>query len=117
MATLEVNGNDLVVRLRPLEKLGAIHGDVRVPLKTVTAVRMTTEPWSELRGVRAPGTGLPGVIALCTLRGSGVKDFAAVYRHGPAVVVETDGGPFNRLVISCADAAGQVNRITAALPS
>ena len=42
----------------------------------------------ELRGLRAPGTGIPGVIALGTWRSKGAKDFAAVYRGGPAVVVE-----------------------------
>jgi hypothetical protein len=35
MATLIVDGPDLVVRLSPLEKLGAVHSNVRVPLRAV----------------------------------------------------------------------------------
>lgn len=117
MAKLVLEGDDLVVRLSPLEKLGALRGDVRVPLATVRTVRASDDPWSELRGIRAPGTGLPGVISLCTRRGPGIRDFAAVYQKGPAVVVEMEGADFNRLVVSCADARGEVRRITDALPA
>jgi len=69
MATLAVDGNELVVRLSTLEKIGALRGNIRLPLASVRAVRVSETPWSELRGIRAPGTGLPGVISLCTRRG------------------------------------------------
>lgn len=97
MATLAVNRNDLVVRLSALEKIGALRGNIRVPLASVRAVRVSDTPWSELRGIRAPGTGLPGVISLCTRRGPGVHDFAAVYGRRPAIVVEMTGASFDRL--------------------
>ncbi len=42
MARVIVDGEDLVVRLRPGEKLVAIRGDVAVEPK----------PWSALRGIR-----------------------------------------------------------------
>jgi hypothetical protein len=45
------------------------------------------------------------VISLCTRRGRGFLDFAAVYGHGPGVVVDCSGAKFDRLVISRADAA------------
>jgi hypothetical protein len=105
MATIAVDGNDLVVRLSALEKIGALRGDIRLPLVSVRVVRVSDTPWSELRGIRAPGTGVPGVISLCTRRGPGVHDFAAVYGRRPALVVEMTGVAFDRLVVSCADAA------------
>jgi hypothetical protein len=104
MATLAVDGYDLVVRLSVLEKIGALRGNIRVPLASIRAVRVSNSPWSELRGIRAPGTGLPGVISLCTRRWRGVHDFAAVYGRRPALVVEMTGASFDRLVVSCADA-------------
>lgn len=104
MATLAVVGDILTVRLSPLERLGAMRGDVRVPLATVREVRVSEQPWTELRGIRAPGTGIPGVIALGTRRGSGVRDFAAVYGKRGAVVVELDGADFDRLVVTPRDA-------------
>jgi len=111
MAELRLDGTDLVVRLSALEKLGAVRGDVRVPLRAITTVRVSDEAWSELRGVRAPGTGIPGVISLCTRRGKGVRDFAAVYGHGPAVVVDASGADFDRLVVSDARAAQTAREI------
>jgi hypothetical protein len=105
MATLTVDGNHLVVLLSALEKIGALRGNISVPLASVRVVRVSDTPWSELRGIRAPGTGLPGVISLGTRRGSGIHDFAAVYGRRPALVVEMTGTSFDRLVVSCADAA------------
>ena len=105
MATIAVDGSDLVVRLSALEKIGALRGNIRLPLASVRVVRVSNTPWSELRGIRAPGTGVPGLISLCTRRGPGVHDFAAVYGRRPALVVEMSGVSFDRLVVSCADAA------------
>jgi len=116
MAELLIDNGALRVRLCPLEKLGALRGDITIPLTTVTAVRVSDEPWSELRGIRAPGTGLPGVISLCTRRGKGIRDFAAVYgRSGRAVVIETNGARFDRLVISREEAAETAQRIRQSL--
>jgi hypothetical protein len=105
MATLTVNGNHLVVILSALEKIGALRGNISVPLASVRVVRVSDTPWSELRGIRAPGTGLPKVISLGTRRGPGIHDFAAVYGRRSALVVEMTGASFDRLVVSCADAA------------
>jgi hypothetical protein len=116
MARLVVDGSDVVVRLSRLEKLGALRGDVRIPLASVIAVRVSDDPWSELRGIRAPGTAFPGVISLCTLRGFGFRYFAAVYRRQPAVVIESEGAPFDRVVISCANPRDQAEYIERALP-
>ncbi len=103
VAEIVIDGADVVVKLSALEKLGAIHGDVRVPRSDVSGCRLAENPWSELRGIRSPGTGWPGVISLCTRRGPGFRDFAAVYRNRPAVVIELEGAEFNRLVVSVKD--------------
>jgi hypothetical protein len=105
MATLRREGDELVLRLNDLEKLGALRNDVRVPATAVGLVRVTDAPFRELRGIRAPGTGFPGVIAVGTWRYRGGKDFAALYRGGPAVVVDLVGAEFKRLLVSAHDAA------------
>jgi hypothetical protein len=115
VADLVIEPGQLCVRLSALERLGAMRGDVCIPLAAVTAVRVSTDAWSELRGIRAPGTGFPGLISLCTRRGGGIRDFAAVYRHGPAVVVDANGAGFDRLVISRSDAEAKVQMIERAL--
>ncbi len=104
MATLRREGDELVLRLNDLEKTGALSGDVRVPFAAVRGVHVTSSPFRELRGLRAPGTGIPGVIALGTWRRRGGKDFAALYRGGPAVIVDLAGAPYGRLLVSAHDA-------------
>jgi hypothetical protein len=109
MAQLIVDGGDLLVRLSPLEKLGAFRGDVRVPLRVVRDLRAIDDLWPHLRGIRAPGTGFPGVISLGTRRAAGVTDFAAVYGRRPGIVADLTSGraAFDRLVVSSRDAADQ----------
>jgi hypothetical protein len=104
MADLVIEGDELVLHLRAPEKAEGFHGDIRVPLAAVAAVRVVDDAWPELRGMRAPGTGLPGVIAVGTRRGGFGKDFAAVHGKGPAVVVELAGTEFGRLVVTTDEA-------------
>jgi hypothetical protein len=100
MAALRREGDELVVKLNDLEKVGALRGDVRVPWSAVREIRVSDSPFRDLRGVRAPGTGVPGVIALGNWRARDGKDFAALYRGGPSVVVTLDGSEWKRLLVS-----------------
>jgi hypothetical protein len=104
VATFEIEGSELRLCLRFAEKLEGVHGDIRVPLTAVSSVRSVPTAWPELRGIRAPGTGLPGVIAVGTRRGKFGRDFVVVHGQGPAVVVELDGARYGRLVATAEDA-------------
>lgn len=115
MASLTVEGGRLLLRLRPLERLKSVHGDISVPLSAVRAIRVTEDVWAELQGIRAPGTGLPGVVAVGTRRGSFGKDFTAVHGRGRGVVVEIDDCPFRRLIVTVSDPDAVAAEVTAAL--
>ena len=104
MAELQIEDSELVLHLSSVEKMEGLHGDVRVPLSSVTAARSVDDLWQELRGMRAPGTGVPGTLAVGTWRGGFGKDFAVVHGHGPGVVVEVAGEEYARLLVSMADA-------------
>lgn len=105
MAKLEVVSGRLEVQLSTSERVGALRGDVSVLVSDVVGIRTSGRPFGELRGVRAPGTGFPNLIALGTWRRwGGGKDFVAVYRGQSAVVVEVaPGGEFDRLLVGVAD--------------
>ena len=110
MAILSVDRDSLVIELSFLEQLAAFRGNVRVPLATVSSIVVEPRPWSALRGFRAPGTGLPGVIAYGTrLVTGGAPDFAALHGRGPAVRVELcAGAPFGRLLVTVDDPVAAV---------
>jgi hypothetical protein len=105
MAQLAIRGDELVVRLSPLERVAALHGDICVPLGAVRAICAEPEPWAALRGMRAPGTGLPGMIAYGVRRLTGARpDFAAVWGRRPAIRIElAPGSQYGRLVVTVAD--------------
>jgi hypothetical protein len=115
LARFDVSDGTLWLQLSLLERFGAsVRQDFGVLLNTVRSVRVTEDVWAELRGVRAPGTAVRGVIALGTRRHPLGRDFVAVYGKGPAVVVDLTGVHFLRLVVSTADAAEVADEIETA---
>jgi hypothetical protein len=114
MASLIVDGTDVVVHLSGLEKLAAFRGDVRLSAAAIRAVAVEPSPWGALRGIRSPGTGWPGVIAYGVRRFRGGRDFAAVRGRLPAVRIELDPpSAFSRVVVSVADPEAAVARVRA----
>ena len=118
MAELVIDGSDLVVRLRASEKFWGFHGNVRVPLSAVYRVTTVEHAWSELRGWRMAGVGIPGKVALGTRRHGDGYDFVAVHGVRPAVQVDVHGPPrWQRLVVSVGegtDVHAEAARVAAA---
>ena len=116
MPELLIDGDDLVLHLSLLGKVAALHGDIRVPLQTVSEVAEEQDPWVHLRGVRAPGKVLPALMAYGTRRHRGARDFAAIQGTGPAVRVDLEPGtPYNRLLATVPDHHSSVERISEAV--
>ena len=105
MADVLVVDGELVVRLGRFERLLALHGDVAVPLPQVSRAELSDDVLSEVRGVRAPGTGVPRRVALGTWRGRGWRDLVVVPRPGSGLVVHlAEGAPWRRLLLRSDDA-------------
>jgi len=103
MAEIRESGSDLILELTFLEKICAFHNSIRVPRNSLVSVKETDDPWvgeDRMRGFRAPGTGIPGVVMLGTLRLKKGKEFAAVYGKRTAKVYEFSSGPFRRWIVS-----------------
>ena len=102
MAKLVRVGSELILELSMWEKLGALHDSPRVSADAVEKVEFIDQLWgsSTLRGIRAPGTALPYVVLLGTLRGRGYRDFVAMSGRGEGVVVTLKSGPFARWIFT-----------------
>lgn len=114
MAGLVIRGEELIVALTPLERVAALRGDVRVALGSVRTVAVEPDPWCALRGIRAPGTGLPGVISYGVRRLTGDRpDFAAVLGRGPGVSVQlAPPCRFARLIVTVPDPESTVAAVS-----
>jgi hypothetical protein len=115
VATLVVQRDELIVRLSGVECAAAMRREIRVPLASIESVCADPDPWSALRGIRAPGTGIPGVVAYGVRRVTGgAPDFVAVHGRGPAVRVElAPGAPYGRLVVTVEDVESTVAAVWA----
>jgi len=101
MARLELDGDDLVLRLGPWERLGALQrDDMRVSTAAISSARAVDSAYGEVRGLRIPGTGVPGRLLLGTWRTRRSKSFIAVRGKGPGCVIELADAPFDRWVVS-----------------
>ena len=104
MASIQLSGDELVVRLTAPEKLSALHGDVRVPARAIKTVAVERRPLDAVRGLRAPGLSIPRRTKIGTWRRFRHRDFVVARRGMPAVRVRLAGAPFDDLLISTPDA-------------
>ena len=97
----EVNG-ELILQLSLREKIFALHGNPRAKVSDLISTTESDNPWTKevLRGVRAPGTGIPYVVLLGTMRFKGGKDFTAIYKRGPVRIYEFGAGEYKRWIVS-----------------
>jgi hypothetical protein len=106
VAELAVEGQQVVVRLSARERVAALRrGDVVVPRSAVASVRVVEDVLAEVRGVRAPGLALPGVVRVGTWRRRGsAPDLVSARAGEPGVVVELeDGQAWGRLLLGTRD--------------
>ena len=105
MAHVVIAGEKVRLELSLLEILGAFHGSPEVNLSEVESIEIEETPWVRevLKGVRAPGTGIPFVVMLGTMRYRAGKDFVAIYRRKPAAVITLRSGEFKRWIFEIKD--------------
>ncbi len=112
MASLQVRPPVLSLRLTRAEKVAGLVRDVDVPLAAVRDVEVVTDAVAAVRGVRAPGLGLPRR-KIGTWRGAGHKSLVCVRRGQPAVRVRLDGQKWDELLVGTDDAESVVAALAA----
>ena len=102
MAKVITCDDKLALELSTWERIFAFHGNLEAPASALQSIVRVANPWtrSVLRGVRAPGTGIPYRILLGTMRYRGGKDFTAIYRRKPVDVYTFNSGEFKRWIVS-----------------
>lgn len=104
MSSVTVRDGVLQIELTVPERVLSLHGgSVVVPLADITAVRIVRDILAQLRGMRMPGAGIPGVLAIGTwsgiVDGRSFHDFALVHSAGPGLVITTRG-EYDRILLS-----------------
>ena len=113
MAKIVRVAEEIVLQLSFWEKLGALHSSPRVPINSIEKIEFIDQLWgsSTLRGVRSPGTALPYVVLLGTLRGRNYRDFVAMKGRGEGVVLTLKSGPFARWIFTLKQPKEEIFRL------
>jgi uncharacterized protein len=108
MADVAISDGVLQINLTVPERVFSLHGgSVAVPLDEIRGVRVVRDLLGQVRGLRMPGAGVPGRIAIGTWRGTAdgrpFHDFVLVRTPGPGVVITTTGGTYDRILLDAED--------------
>ncbi|WP_127509359.1 hypothetical protein [Actinoplanes solisilvae] len=115
MAHVRTENGNLVVEIEGLDKLWSLKSSLTIPLVNVRGATADPGMVKEPKGLRAPGTHLPGVITAGTFHQDGERVFWDVRDGARAVVIELADERYARLVIEVADPAATVALIEGAI--
>jgi hypothetical protein len=113
---LDVTGDTLALHLSRKDEALALKRSFELPLSHVVGVRVEPRKAMEAeRGIRAPGTGFPGKVALGTWRGKGGKQFWYVHSGDRVLVLDLADEDYARLVLEVADPDAWASQIREAV--
>ena len=114
-ASIEVTGDSLIVRIEGADRLWAMKSRLEIPLANGdSAATAGAEAHSWLRGIRAGGTHVPGVISAGRFYSQGQLVFWDVHDADNAIGIDLRDERYARLVVEVADPEAEISRITAA---
>jgi hypothetical protein len=104
MATVHLTTETLTVQLSRGEKFAGLLRDLTVPLGAVSDVEVVPDALSAVRGVRAPGLGLPSR-RIGTWRRRGERSLVSVRRGQPGLRLRLTGQRFDTVLVGLPDPA------------
>jgi hypothetical protein len=115
MAQVSIDRDTLVVEIEGADKLWALKSRLAIPLAHVRGATADPGILHEPKGIRAPGTHLPGVITAGTFYVDGERVFWDVHEAAKAIVIELSDERYARLIVQVADPAATVALIERAI--
>lgn len=115
MAQVTIAGDDLIVDVQGLDKLWALKSRLTVPLANVRGATADPGIVRQPKGIRAPGTQVPGVVVAGSFYAEDERVFWDVHDAGKAIVIELGDDRYARLVIEVDDPRGTVDMIETAV--
>jgi len=115
MVEISVAGSSAIFEVQGLHVLWALRRRLEIPLRNIRDVRAdptVSRGW--WKGIRMPGTHIPGVIIAGTFYRHGRRIFWDVSRPERAIVVELVDDRFDALIVEVADVADAIARLEAA---
>jgi hypothetical protein len=103
MVTISIDGDNLMVVVSGIGKVLALRSELTVPLKHVVSAKLDPKATSLPKGLKGPGTRVPGLIYAGTFHKDGEKVFWDVRKSDCAIVIELKNEDFKQLVVEVKD--------------
>jgi hypothetical protein len=109
MTQVSTSDGKLVIDVQGLHKLWALKSRLEIPLEHVSGARHATE--ERVRGIRLPGTYVPGLITAGTFYQSGKKVFWDVHNFDKAIAIDLHDESYTSLIIEVSDPKASIREI------
>ncbi|MGW0996398.1 hypothetical protein [Streptomyces sp. NPDC002520] len=115
MAHISIDDGNLIVEIEGLDKLWALKSRLTIPLAHVRGATADPGIVKEPKGLRSPGTHVPGVVTAGTFHVDGERVFWDLRDPAKAVVIQLADERYARLVIQVSDPRATVALVEDAL--
>jgi hypothetical protein len=113
---ITVREGQVHLEVKGLDKLWAFKGRLEIPVAHIRGAHAdTTIARGWWKGIKAPGTSIPGVIRAGTFYQDGKRVFWDVHDPEKTVVIDLHDERYDQLIVEVADPATTVKLLTAAL--
>lgn len=100
MARVEIDGEELIVHVTGWDQLWSLKSQLTIPLAHVTGASANPQEAHQWwKGLRMPGTSIPGVIAAGTFYKDGERVFWDVHDPDKTVLIRLAHEQYSRLII------------------
>ena len=114
MTEVRIEDGKLIFQVIGWDKIWSLKSSLTIPLEHIADVHATREA---VRGIRAPGTYIPGVITAGTFHVDADKVFWDVHNPAKAITVELRHDRYAQLIIEVADPPAAIALIGEAIKS
>lgn len=116
MVEITIDENKMLLDVQGLDKLWSLKSRLEIPLRNIRGVKTDSSIASKPKGLRAPGTYVPGVITAGTFHQDGKRIFWDVHNADNSIVIDLADERYDQLVIEVADPNAAVKQIESAIP-
>lgn len=103
MVIATIHDGNLILNVKGIGKFLALKSELIIPLANIKGATVDPGAFDMPKGLRAPGTAIPGIIYAGTFYHDGDKVFWDVHNRAKAIVIELENEEFNRLIVEVAD--------------
>ncbi len=115
MAKLEIDNNELVLQLSNIEKIEAVHGDLRVPINAVQDIKIIEDARKVMTGISIGfkvGMRVPGIACVATIRRPKYKGFIVIHHKTPrAVQIVLKDNDYNEWIVGAIDPGSTIAQL------